>query len=101
MLVWQLTQSSVDFFAGRGLQYFNEHKDKRNLLEELNKQNFSDDTTTMVEFSTIASKEKTAYILAKDAIPKISEGRGNFLPNALDLSIELNQAYLLVELMTR
>ena len=87
-IAFQLTQSSVDFFAGGGLQYFNERKDKRDLLNELSQQNYSIDTTALGDFDQIKSNEKVGYILAKGDMPKISEGRGNFLSNALDLSIQ-------------
>jgi alkaline phosphatase len=46
------------------------------------------DTTALGEFSQIASKEKVGYLLANDAMPKILEGRGDFLSKSLDLSIQ-------------
>lgn len=87
-IAFQLTQSSVDFFAGGGLQNFNQRKDKRNMLDELSRQNFIVDTTSLGDFDQIKFKEKVGYILAKGDMPKISEGRGNFLSNALELSIK-------------
>ena len=83
-----LSTSEVDFFAGGGLQYFNKRKDGRNLLDEMAEKNFSVDTTALGDFANIQSKEKVGYLLAPDGMPKIQEGRGEFLPNATDLAIQ-------------
>jgi len=83
-----LLNSEVDFFAGGGLQHFKNRKDKRNLLEELSNKNFRIDTTALGVFSQIKTSEKVGYVLAKDALPKMSEGRGDFLYKATTLAIE-------------
>lgn len=83
-----LSQSDVDFFAAGGLQFFNKRKDERNLLDDLNKKNFTIDTTALSDFSKIQSSEKAAFFLAENALPPIAEGRGNFLSDATELAIQ-------------
>ncbi len=83
-----LVQSEIDFFAGGGLQFFNNRKDGRNLLNVLNEKQFTIDTTSLNDFSTIKSSEKAGYLLAKDAMPPATEGRGNFLSKATELAIQ-------------
>lgn len=83
-----LADSEVDFFAGGGLQYFNKRKDGRDLVAELTKKSFYIDTTSLGDISKIQNQEKVGYLLAKDPMPKIENGRGNFLPDATELAIQ-------------
>jgi len=83
-----LVASEVDFFAGGGLQFFNNRTDGQNLLHALSEKQFTIDTTSLNDFATINSSEKAAFLLAKDAMPPIIRGRGNFLSNATELAIQ-------------
>ena len=83
-----LTQSEVDFFAGGGLQFFNDRKDDQNLLNVLKEKNFTIDTTALSDFSKINSSEKVAYLLAKNDMKPVAEGRGDFLSKATSLAIQ-------------
>ena len=83
-----LLGGKVDFFAGGGLKFFNNRKDKRNLIAELTLKNYKIDTTALGTFAQIKSNQKVGYLLAKDALPKMSEGRGEFLSDATDLAIK-------------
>ena len=83
----QLVQSEIDFFAGGGLQFFNNRKDGRNLLSVLNEKQFTIDTTALIDFSNIQSSHKVGFLLAKDEMPPAAEGRGNFLSRATELAI--------------
>ena len=83
-----LAQSDIDFFAGGGLQFFNQREDGRNLLDELRTKNFKIDTTALNDFATIHANEKLAYLLAANQMDPVSEGRGNFLTKATDLGIQ-------------
>lgn len=83
-----MVKSEVDFFAGGGKQFFNKRGDGRNLLNELKERNFQIDTTTLGDFSKIRSSEKAAYLLAENAMPPVSKGRGDFLANATTLAIQ-------------
>lgn len=84
----QLVQSEIDFFAGGGLQFFNNRSDGQNLLKILNKNQFVIDTISLGHFSNIQSIEKAGYLLANDNMPPVEDGRGNFLSKALELAIQ-------------
>lgn len=83
----QLVQSEVDFFAGGGLQYFNNRKDGQNLFNTLTDKQFDIDTIALNDFSNIKSSQKVGYLLAKDGMLPASEGRGDFLSKATELAI--------------
>ncbi len=83
-----LVQSEVDFFAGGGLQFFNDRKDGRNLLDELIEKQFVINTRALDEFEKIKSNKKAGYLLAKDEMPPAKEGRGDFLSEATELGIQ-------------
>jgi alkaline phosphatase len=83
-----LAQSDVDFFAGGGTGYFNNRSDGKNLLNELKEKDFTIDTTGLSDFSVIQSYSKAAYLLAEKHMPKVSEGRGDYLTKATELAIQ-------------
>jgi alkaline phosphatase len=83
----QLVQSEIDFFAGGGIQFFNNRKDGQNLLNSLNEKQFVIDTIALNDFSNIQSSQKAGFLLANDGMPPASEGRGNFLSKATELAI--------------
>lgn len=82
----QLVYAPVDFFAGGGTKFFAERSDKRNYLDSLRQQGFQVDTEKLPTYST-DPKKKYAYLLAPDGMPKMQEGRGDFLPNATQLAL--------------
>ncbi|MDX1461610.1 MAG: alkaline phosphatase [Marinirhabdus sp.] len=79
-----LVKSDIDFFAGGGLQYFQNRKDGKQLLKALQDRNFDVSTEAL---PTKISEKKQAILLAPNGMPKISENRGNFLTNATMLAI--------------
>ena len=86
-------------FAGGGLQYFNDRSDKVDLLNALSKNGFSVDTTGI---ETDLKGKKQAYLLAADGMPRMLDGREDFLPVATTKAIDqLNQGesgfFLMVE----
>ena len=83
-----LVHSEIDFFAGGGLQFFNQREDGQNLLNALEEKQFTIDTTSLSNFATIKSSEKAGYLLANDAMLPVSEGRGDFLSKATELAIQ-------------
>ena len=97
-----LVHSSVDFFAGGGLQYFNKRSDGANLLDSLENNGFIMDTTSISLLHSLNKNKRYGYLLAGDGMPKMQEGRGDFLPaatkRALDyLSKGENGFFLMVE----
>lgn len=77
--------SGVNFFAGGGLKFFNKRKDGKDLLAEM-KANGYKVTTDQLPQAPVEQKE--LILLAEDGMPKMSEGRGDFLPNATKLALE-------------
>lgn len=77
--------SGVDFFAGGGLKYFNERKDKRNLLEDMRAAGY---TVITDKLPTNNVNGKELILLAENGMPKMNEGRGDFLPEATKLAME-------------
>lgn len=84
----QLVNSEIDFFAGGGLQFFNNRKDEQNLLLALNEKQFVIDTIALNDLSNIQPNKKVGFLLAKDAMQSKSEGRGDFLPKATELALQ-------------
>lgn len=78
-------KSGVNFFAGGGLKFFNQRKDGRDLLLEM-KANGYEIITDKLPTTSIEKNE--LILLSADAMPKMSDGRGDFLPNATKLALE-------------
>jgi len=80
-----LPASEVDFFAGGGLQFFNNRTDGKDLIAILKENGFDVSTTSLPE---TLSEKKQAILLADNAMPTMLENRGNFLPDATKLALE-------------
>jgi alkaline phosphatase len=83
-----MVTSDVDFFAAAGIKYFNKRKDGRNLLAELENNDFSIDTVSLGDFNSIQNNKKVGFLLADQSMPKMTENRGDFLENATKLGID-------------
>lgn len=77
--------SGVDFFAGGGLKFFDKRKDGKNILTEMKNKGYDIFTD---QLPTTPGENKELILLAADGMPKMSEGRGDFLPNATKLALE-------------
>jgi len=84
----ELLNSSVDFFAGGGLEYFANRKDGRNLIAELEDKGFTVDTNQFSQPANLSLNQRYGYLLASDGMPKMQEGRGDFLPSATKMAID-------------
>lgn len=80
-----LPTSNVDFFAGGGLQFFKGREDGVDLVNALKKNDFSVFTE---QLPISVSTKKAAIILAEDEMPKMLDGRGDFLPRVTKLALE-------------
>ena len=92
-------KSGVNFFAGGGLKFFNKRKDGKDLLASM-KDNGYEVITDKLPKSP--SEKNELILLAENGMPKMSEGRGDFLPNATKLAMEKlskneNGFFLMVE----
>ena len=84
----QLTTSSVDFFAGGGTQFFVDREDEANYLDSLAQAGFIVDTAQLSKPDNFSMEQKYGFLLAPDGMPKMQEGRGDFLPQATQMALE-------------
>ncbi len=77
--------SGVNFFAGGGLKFFNNRKDGKNILAEMKAKGYDVITDKL---PNTPSENNELILLAKDGMPKMSEGRGDFLPNVTKLALD-------------
>ncbi|HKK78949.1 MAG TPA: alkaline phosphatase [Phaeodactylibacter sp.] len=84
----QLIHAPVDFFAGGGIGFFARRTDGKNYLDSLQANGFQVDTTGLNVPSSWNPNQKYGYLLASDGMPKMSEGRGDFLPKATQMALE-------------
>jgi alkaline phosphatase len=78
---------SVDVAIGGGKKYFAERKDKRNLINELKAKGYKF-TENIDSINCTTDCQVLCLPTAKD-LPKISAGRGKYLPNAVSKAIEI------------
>ncbi len=83
-----LVNSEIDFFAAGGTDFFTKRKDGKNLITTLEEKGFTINTTSLPNNVKPVFNYKQGYLLAPDGMPKMLEGRGDFLPNATRLAIE-------------
>jgi len=83
----QLVDSKVDFVAGGGQKFFAKRKDGKNLIEGLRIKGFEVDTTKLAKRGLSIDK-KYVYLLGRDYMPKMENGRGDFLPKATNLALD-------------
>lgn len=84
----QLPGSSINFFAGAGNDFFFKRKDGVNLGADFSKNGFIVDTVSLKKPQTFDLNKKYGYLLAPKHMPKMSEGRGDFLSQATRLGVE-------------
>ena len=80
-----LPSSNIDFLAGGGTKFFNNREDGKDLFSEFKKNGYQITTT---EFPITLSNKKQVILLAEDGMPKMLEGRGDFLANATILALD-------------
>ncbi len=84
----QLTTSSVDFFAGGGTQFFVDREDEVNYLDTLTAHGFVVDTAQLQKPANLSMEEKYGFLLAPDGMPRMLDGRGDFLPQATQMALD-------------
>jgi len=80
-------KTDIDVFIGGGLRYFTQRADGRNLLTELKAKGYmiADSTYDL----TKCKNGRLAALMASDYLPRVSQGRGSFLPVATQTAIQL------------
>ncbi len=84
----QLVEAPVDFFAGGGIKFFDRRKDNANLYASLVEKGFQMDSTALNKPAQWDINQKYGYLLANDGMPRMLDGRGDFLPNATQMALD-------------
>lgn len=83
-----LMKSGVDVFIGGGRKYFNQRTDKRDLIIEMEKQGYQlIDTISNLNIPNTSGK--LAGLLYLDEPPRYTQGRGNMLPDAAEIALQI------------
>lgn len=83
----QMPESEVDFFAGGGLEFFLDEGEGIDVITKLHANGFVTGVDCLLKPNQLKKDKKYGFLLAKDAMPKMSKGRGDFLSNATDLAL--------------
>jgi len=83
-----LVNSSIDFFAGGGQDFFMKRKDGENLVEKLTANGFKVNTESLQVDGPLTGDSKYGFLLADDGMPRMLDGRGDFLPRATRMAID-------------
>jgi alkaline phosphatase len=80
-------QATSDVVIGGGKQYFEKREDKRNLIVELKGLGYTY-VSNKDSLNYNPNSEKFLALLANDELPKMSEGRSDYLPVATQAALE-------------
>ena len=81
----QMASSPIDFFAGGGLKFFQNRQDGKNMLKLLENKGFDIHTDSLVQ--KIDKSKRHGFILGEEDMPKIIEGRGDFLMKSTQIAL--------------
>ncbi|MBJ6369488.1 alkaline phosphatase [Snuella sedimenti] len=84
----QLPESPIDFFAGAGNDFFFKRKDSADLSTAFSENGFVVDTVSLNKPQNLDVNKKYGFLLAPKSMPKMSEGRGDFLSQATHLGLD-------------
>lgn len=80
-IAYDMLTTQVDFFAGGGSQFFFNRIDNSSLFDSLSARNYIIDTLDW-KHAPIDNFKKFAGLYAENGMPRMDEGRGDFLPFA-------------------
>ena len=83
----QLATSEVDYAAGAGLRHFKNRRDGANYYDTLAARDVILDTTNLTTIDNICAECKYMYLDTGSAMPRIVDGRGDFLSDATRLGL--------------
>ncbi len=81
----QLVSSDIDFFAGGGMQFFSNRVDSVDVLKALSDNGFIINND---KNKPLNQEKKYGFLLAEKAMPEMTNGRGDFLPEYTKLALE-------------
>ncbi len=80
-----MPESGVDFFAGGGQKFFYK---KKGLIDKMEKAGYLLDTAKLPAEGPLDPTSKYGFLLAEDGMPRMLDGRGDFLPHATSLALD-------------
>ncbi|HAA20233.1 MAG TPA: alkaline phosphatase [Cytophagales bacterium] len=83
-----LPGSGVDFVAGGGTKFFADREDGANLVEDMRTEGWVVSTNPEDEIVAPDLDTKYCYLHAEDGMPRMLDGRGDFLPRATATALE-------------
>ncbi len=84
----QLATSEVDYAAGAGLRHFKNRDDGANYYDTLDAREVILDTTSLTTIDKICAECKYMYLDTGGAMPRIIDGRGDYLSDATRLGLD-------------
>lgn len=81
-------RSNIDVFFGGGVRFFEKREDGRNLSEEMRKKGYII-VHSMDELKKAPRRAMIGALLADNALPRHSKGRGEMLPEATAIALEI------------
>ena len=81
-----LAEGGVDFVAGGGYKWFGMRTDGKDYLKVMSDRNYLVDTNQLATSYDI--NEQYVFLLAPDGMPKMQQGRGDFLPQATQAALD-------------
>lgn len=81
-IAMHLSDANVDYIAGGGLKHFNDREDGLDLIAKFKKQGYVINTDTTARFKRVSANRKYLNLMAEEAMPRMLDGRGDFLKNA-------------------
>jgi alkaline phosphatase len=86
LIAEQLTRSDVDIFMGGGLKFFENRTDDANMIQQLNEHQFNV-FYSLDELPALDPAQKYGVLAAPDGLPPVYQGRGDFLPDATEKTL--------------
>lgn len=84
----QLAASDVDYAAGAGLPYFKGDEDEESSYDAMIAKGFAVDTLQLASIDDICGDCRYAYLDTAASMPRMLDGRGDFLSKASKLGID-------------
>lgn len=96
-----LLDSPLNFFAGGGQKFFLDGKTNA-LMSELEQQGWSISLDSLKTAKELETGKRYGFLLARDGMPKVQDGRGDFLAQATQLGMDFlsrneNGFFMMVE----
>lgn len=87
-LATQMHRSDIDFFAGGGIKFFAQREDKKNYVDSLIANGFEIENIDIDNFKPGDLSKKYGALLSADGMPRMLDGRGDFLRKATKKGID-------------